>query len=350
MFQTVWPINTSFRLHFALVALTLAVAGTSVAAELRLRTQCAATGPVVTLGDVADIASTDARQAAALAAIELFPAPAAGEEKVVRVREIQDLLLLRGVNVAEHEFSGASEVAVQATVARPHPKAVRAVSAAEAARIKRRLCDVVVKYLNEHSTSQQDWAVEFELTEANARLFADPVAPIELAGGAAPWTGLQHFEIHVAGPQCRESATIDATVRVVAPVVVALRSLARGAVLREGDVALQRVSAVDKVPGTLHSLEEAIGHELVRAVGAGLPVTSDTLRAPLSVHRGEVVTVLARAGGVRIRTNARARDEGSVGELVAVESLANRSTYYARVTGNREVEVYARPPQVENER
>ena len=67
------------------------------------------------------------------------------------------------------------------------------------------------------------------------------------------------------------------------------------------------------------------------------------------MHRGEVVTVLARAGGIRVRTNARAHEEGSVGELVAVESLANRSTYYARVTGNREVEVYARPPQVENE-
>ncbi len=92
-----------------------------------------------------------------------------------------------------------------------------------------------------------------------------------------------------------------------------------------------------------------MGHELVRAVGTGLPVTSDALRPPLAVHRGEVVTVLARAGGIRIRTNARAREEGSVGELVAVESLSNRSTYYARVTGSREVEVYARPPQVENE-
>ena len=54
------------------------------------------------------------------------------------------------------------------------------------------------------------------------------------------------------------------------------------------------------------------------------PVTIDALRQPLAVHRGEVITVLARAGGIRIRTNARAHDEGSVGELVAVESLLNR--------------------------
>ena len=75
----------------------------------------------------------------------------------------------------------------------------------------------------------------------------------------------------------------------------------------------------------------------------------ERFRHRLAVHRGEVVSVLARAGGIRIRTNARAREEGSVGELVAVESLLNRSTYYARVSGTREVEVFARPPQVANE-
>ena len=74
-------------------------------------------------------------------------------------------------------------------------------------------------------------------------------------------------------------------------------------------------------------------------------VSSDCLRPPLAVHRGEVVTVYAQSGAIRIRTNARSRDEGSVGELVAVESLLNRSTYYARVSGIREVEVYARPTQ-----
>jgi len=38
----------------------------------------------------------------------------------------------------------------------------------------------------------------------------------------------------------------------------------------------------------------------------------------------------------------RAHDNGSLGELVAVESLADRSTYFARVSSVREVEVYAR--------
>jgi flagella basal body P-ring formation protein FlgA len=322
----------------------------AAAAELRLRVQCVPAAAVVTLGDVTDIGSTDARQAAALAAIELFPAPVSGEERTVGLREVQDLLLLRGVNLAEHQFSGASEIVVSAAAAKPRAATPRPISTPELQRIKRRIGDALTKYLNEHSANPQDRSIEFELSEANARLFANAVAPLEVTGGAAPWTGSQRFDIAVAAKQGSEKVTIEAAVRVIAPVVVTTRSLPRGTIVRDGDVALQRAPAADKLPGVQHSLEEAIGHELVRAVGAGSPVTTDTLRPPLAVHRGEVVTVVARSGGVRIRTNARARDEGSVGELVAVESLANRSTYYARVSNMREVEVFARPPQIESER
>jgi flagella basal body P-ring formation protein FlgA len=324
------------------------------AAELRLRAQCNPAGPVVTLGDVAEIDSADARQRAALAATELFPAPTAAEQRIVRVREIQDLLLLRGINLTEHRFSGSSEVTIQAAVARTPVATSKPAgamypwSAAESQRIKRRVCEAVVKYLSEHSAAPQTWSVEFALSEAQARLLADPVRPIGVAGGCEPWTGAQRFELAVEGAKEPAHLTIDATVRIIAPVVAALRPLARGAVIREGDVQLQQLAA-EKTPGALHAVEDAIGHELVRAVPAGAAVSSDCLRAPLAVHRGEVVTVYAQSGAIRVRTNARARDEGSVGELVAVESLLNRSTYYARVSGVREVEVYARPTRVEEQ-
>jgi len=345
---------------------------TAAAAELKLRTQCNPAGPVVTLGDVAEIDSADARQAAALAAIELFPAPTATEQRIVQVREIQDLLLLRGVNLTEHRFSGSSEITVHAVAQRPQVPASKPVPAAETQRIKRRTCEALVKYLSAHAGAPQTWSVEFDLTDAQARSLADPVCPINVAGGCTPWTGAQRFELTVEGPApgvpgappagtvSLRSVTVDATVRIIAPVVVATHALARGAVIREGDVELKQPAdhgyvppatypSAEKNAGVLHTAEEAIGHELVRPLSAGAAVSSDCLRQPLSVHRGEVVTVYAQSGAIRIRTNARAHDEGSVGELVAVESLLDRSTYYARVSGIREVEVYARPSKVEGQ-
>jgi flagellar basal body P-ring formation protein FlgA len=318
------------------------------ACELRLRTQCNPAGPVVTLGDVADIESADAQQSKSLAAVELFPAPGAGEQRLLSVREIQDLLLLRGVNLTEHRFTGSSEVAVQTIVLRPRIAANKPVPAGEMQRIKRRVCEALLKYLGEHTTSPQTWDVQFELTDDLAGRLADPVCPLSIAGGCDPWTGRQRFDLDVGAAKASTHFVLDVNVRIVPPVVVARRQLARGAILREDDVELRRASAADNTQaGALHSVEEAVGHELVRPIPAGSPIASDSLRAPLAVHRGEVVTVYAQSGSIRIRTNARARDEGSVGELVAVESLLNRSTYYARVSGIREVEVYARPARVE---
>lgn len=147
----------------------------AAAAELRLRAQCNPAGPVVTLGDVAEIDSSDGRQAAALAAIELFPAPSTATrstecpERTVKVREIQDLLLLRGQNLTELRFSGSSEVTVQTVAARPQAPASKPVSAGETQRINRRICDALIKYLSEHVTAPQTWSVEFALTDAQAR-------------------------------------------------------------------------------------------------------------------------------------------------------------------------------------
>jgi len=343
-------VPTAFLTCFLTAALFSLFDGHATAAELRLRTHCNPAGPVVTLGDVAEIVSADARQTASLAATELFPAPSSTEQRIVRVREIQDLLLLRGINLTEHQFSGSSEVTIQTSVARPHVAASsKPVQAAETQRIKRRVCEALVKYLSEHATSPQTWSVDFALTETQARLLADPVRPVNVAGGCSPWTGSQRFDLTIEGAKEPAHVTLDASVRIIAPVVVALHPLARGAVIREGDVELQHLAAAEKITGALHAIEEAIGHELIRALPTGSAVSSDCLRSPLVVHRGEVLTVYAQSGAIRIRTNARSRDEGSVGDLVAVESLLNRSTYYARVSGIREVEVYARPTRVEGQ-
>ncbi len=332
----------------------LVVAGQSAtrdaaAAELRLRAQCSPAGPVVRLGDVAEIDAADARQTASLAAIELFPAPTAGEQRIIAVREIQDLLLLRGVNLTEHRFSGSSEVTVETVVARPNVPTGRPVLPAETQRIKRRVCETLVKYLSARASASETWSVEFALSEAQARALADPLRPINVSGGCLPWTGPQRFELAIEGGKEPAHVTIDATVRIIPPVVVALHPLARGTVVREGDVELQHSAGSEKIGGATHALEDVIGHEVVRPVASGAVVSSDCLRPPLAVHRGEIVTVYAQSGAIRIRTNARSHDEGSVGELVAVESLLNRSTYYARVSGVREVEVYARPPRVEGQ-
>jgi hypothetical protein len=53
------------------------------------------------------------------------------------------------------------------------------------------------------------------------------------------------------------------------------------------------------------------------------------------------VTVFARCPGVRVRTTGRALEDGALGDLVTIESLADRKSFFARVCGPQEVEVFA---------
>jgi hypothetical protein len=99
-------------LAFVLLAALLGARQEARPAELRLRAQCTAEGPLVRLGDVAEIVGGDPAEAKTLAATDLCPSPAGREQRSLSVRELQDLLVLRGVNLVGHQFSGSSQVLV----------------------------------------------------------------------------------------------------------------------------------------------------------------------------------------------------------------------------------------------
>src|SRR5487761_1443723 len=80
----------------------------SQAAEIQLKSECNASG-LVRLGDVAEIHSHDPAEVRELKDIELFPAPPPGGKSLVRAREVQDLLALRGMNLSQHRLTGASQ-------------------------------------------------------------------------------------------------------------------------------------------------------------------------------------------------------------------------------------------------
>ena len=68
---------------------------------------------------------------------------------------------------------------------------------------------------------------------------------------------------------------------------------------------------------------------------------ADQLQSPIVVKRGDLVTVTAQTSGIRVRTSAKALQDGSTGELIQVESMESKQRYDARVTGLREAAVFA---------
>ena len=216
------------------------------------------------------------------------------------------------------------------------------VSAATERRAKRQLCEAIVNYLNRNAASEQPWSVELQLDDSQSRLLAGVGGEIAIAGGLSPWVGNQRFDVTITLPgQAPARFAVEARVALPPAVVVASHSLSRGAVLSAADVEMQRDAGASGEKQTFASIDEVVGTETTRAIGAGAVVERESVRSPLLVRRSEVVTVTAVAGGVRVTTNARAKADGSLGDLIPVESLHDRAAYFARVCGLRQAEVYA---------
>ncbi len=340
----------AWGLVLAAIGAALLVGDVARAAELQLRPECRASGPVVTLGDVADVLSSDSTESERLAAMELFPAPPSGTRRYLRVRELQDMLLARGVDLLEHRMCGASQVVVLAAEA--DDGAVEdaddeAVPTGVMERAARRIEAAVTRFLQARVSPTERWTVEVQADPACARAVASEAGQLTVDGGAPPWLGAQRFGVTVERPRAPVRFEVDAEVSLARQRVVAARSLVRGKIIRASDVRLAPVGAMEEESEGFGSIDEVVGKQTTRAVPEGRVLDAGSLRQPLLVRRGEMITVYARSAGLRVRTTAKAREDGSLGDLIQVESPVDRAAYFARVSGIQEVEVYARPTQAE---
>jgi flagella basal body P-ring formation protein FlgA len=131
-----------------------------------------------------------------------------------------------------------------------------------------------------------------------------------------------------------------AAVERVETVAFALRPIARGGFVRATDVALRPYTAAVPVHAAT-TLESIVGKEATQAVRENGMIMTNQVRAPLLVRRGERVSVWAKAAGVTVRTYATAQQDGSLGDLIAVQALEGKDRFSARVTGVRALEVLA---------
>jgi flagella basal body P-ring formation protein FlgA len=314
-------------------------------ATIQLRSDARVTGPVARLGDVADIFDSQEDVSRQLAAVELGTSPGEGLEKTLKLREIQELLAAHGVKVGEHDFAGAAQVRMSRGGARgTAPNRARRVTSTEMRQAQRRVQDAILAHLREQVSEDEAWSVEVNLSDAQARQVAAATSDLTTSGGQDPWVGPQQFELTL-GQSNGEKITIEAQVALPPAQVVAVRPLNRGDLVRASDVTLQRGKTAARQPANADanysSIEAVVGLEVIRPVAAGGVLTPTTIRKPLLVQRGEVVTVHAYSGGIHVKTTARSRQAGSEGDLVEVESLTDRARYFARVSGAQQVEVFA---------
>lgn len=369
--------------HIGMLALVVStsVASTAFAdVEIKLRGRAAPHGSVVRLGDVAEITSDDRQQATRLGALPLMPAPAPGTDRYLRTREIEDMLAAQGIEVGDFRFGGVDQVAISATdtsgatddggkaggeasdkaggeVRKPmnrhaailagfnSERPTKPLDDSRAKELRQRLNHIILNYLDAKTGRVDAWKIECDVADRElAKLNAATSDPV-CQGGSEPWTGRQRFLISFATADGQVQMPIFADVAPPAvPVVVAIRPIAHGDVIKAADVEMRTVDSGSKRMGQrapAESVEKLIGMEARQSIQAGEIVFADQVQSPVLVKRGDIITVTSQTGGIRVRTSARALKDGAHGELVQVESLGSRQKYDARIVGPREAAVFA---------
>ena len=305
---------------------------------MKVRAECSPEGTIVTLGDLVDLRCDSTSEAERLAQITLFPTPAPGMRQFVSAREIKDMLLIRGIDLIDHQFRGARTVLVIGSEPKRNAANVGRLPSASPRLAEKKLRETLNDHLNRGGV--QPWQIVFDLDQETAR-WISAAQSLSVQGDQTPSTGRQCFEVNMQVGN--EVKVVDVIAEISLPplVVVPVRSIPRATRISRADLELRHVDSTVLTAGSVQRIEDIVGKETTRTLAAGKPIAQSHVCEPVLVRRGDVVTVIVRAAGIRVRTQARARDDGAQGDLVAVESLENRQTYFAQVSGVREVEVLA---------
>jgi flagella basal body P-ring formation protein FlgA len=327
---------------FAAAMCVVAEAG---AAEVRLKPQARTKTGIVMLGDIADVFAAEAWQTDQLRAIELGPAPATGGRRFIRSREVQDALFMRGINLSSHQISGADRIEVTGPgeVAAPAEKPAYQASSTQRERAEKTVAELVGRYLRTQTSGREPFTVSPDLTDDQIEAVLTYGSRLQVSGGMQPWTGKQRFELASDQGTKPLRMTIDAEVGLPPGVVVALKVIPAGTIIHAGDVVLQPVASKNDAVMPFYSIDDVVGREAIWPIAAGAILGQKAVRHPQVVRKGDAVTLYARSAGLRVRTTVRARDAGSVGDLITVEALGSREPFFARVTGVQEAEVSADP-------
>ncbi len=121
--------------------------------------------------------------------------------------------------------------------------------------------------------------------------------------------------------------------------VVARRSLQSGEIVAEADLLLEWRSVQGSGYGQFESLDAVVGRRVARPVRAGQVVQPNQLRQAMSIRKGDIVTLVSRAGPVEIRGRGRAQDDAVENGRLRVENLSSGRIVEGYARGGGVVEI-----------
>lgn len=308
-----------YRAYVALGAFLLALGVVGICAGLaratdggRIVVQRAAVvdGPTIRLGDVARLEGS----ATALADVDLGPAPSANEP-----RRLDGSAILRRL-----EQGGMDASAVRYTI----PATVRVERTAQEVSVE----EIKTAVLNVAGDALPAGETIRELSVAGpVRIPAGAYeARVSTSSNGRP--GRRRFDVQlVSGGAVLATVPVTARTDARGPVVVTKQPLARGAILKPSDVAVEQRNAHDVPNDALTLPEQAIGMETKVALAAAAPLPRAALAAPVVVKKGDLVTMLIETPILKLSVAGEALEAGAAGSAIKVMNRSSKQAVAGKV-------------------
>jgi flagella basal body P-ring formation protein FlgA len=164
--------------------------------------------------------------------------------------------------------------------------------------------------------------------EGEIHIPPDGAARLGTDGTTAQWRAYVQY-----GESRRYSFLFKARVLAEGLRLVAAKSLRAGQTLEASDIAEQPFEGVPLPTSLRISAGKAEGKMLRHGLAAGAEIHSSDLEDPPAIRRGDLVTVIYRAGPVQVKLSARALTDGALGEVISLRNETSGKTIQARVVG-----------------
>jgi flagella basal body P-ring formation protein FlgA len=285
-----------------------------------LRADITATRDILTLGDLISGLQP------AVAALPAFRAPALGDTGTIQTLRVLEAARSQGVErVAD---GGHAQVVVT--------RAARRISVAD--------IDAAIRKAVEERFGVDLRAFTLQLDQGLPAHFVEPDLEGVLAAQDIAFEPRSR-RISAALVMPGSAATRLRPLRVAGQMIetvevaVPLRALARGEILRAGDVMIDRRPREGLSTDVLSDPAAAVGKAARRAIAAGQVLRASDLQRQEIVARNEMVTVTYEAPGLMLTMRGRAQEAGAQGDIIAVQNVQSRKVLQAVVTGPGRVAV-----------
>ncbi|MCH2219175.1 MAG: flagellar basal body P-ring formation protein FlgA [Dechloromonas sp.] len=150
-------------------------------------------------------------------------------------------------------------------------------------------------------------------------------------------SGKTHVGVRCLGPAIW-SVLVPVQIAITGNYVTTARPLAAGQTISAGDLIVSTGDLTSMPTGILGDPQLAIGKTLRNSLGAGQPLRSDQLVAPLVIRQGQTVRIISVGPGFAVSSEGKAMNNAAEGQIAQVRMASGQTVSgVAKADGSVEI-------------